>query len=201
MNYQKAMLFIALFTAGCASVSTERRVFLDSTTHTDSPPSWVNGTKVVWEEKDKVFVRATHTVRGNERVNGCFDLARLDSKETILSEIVNDVRGTLDTAQESISEDAELVLGKARTSEFKGRISGLRFSEQYYDRYLVGESERIDCHVLGEITQADHSRLKRELIHQIAATDPRIKEAISQKQIQFFGSDATSKSESSSNVH
>ena len=186
MKYESLLLSLVLLAAGCSSLPREGRVFLDSTTHSDNAPSWVKQTKVSWEEKDKVFIRSSHSVRGNERVNGCFDLARLDSKESILSEIANDVRGTLDNAQQSISEDAEVVLGKVRSSEFSGRITGLRFSEQYYERYFVGDTERVDCHVLGEIKNADYSRIKRAVVDRITSVDPQLKEAITRKHVDFF---------------
>lgn len=175
---------------GCASGARhEERVFLDSSTHEDRPPSWVQSTRVVWEDKDRVWVRASHSVRGNERVNGCLDLAGLDAREVILSEISNDVRGTIDSAESSLSENAEVVLGKARSSEFKGRLQGLRISEQYFERYLVSDVERVDCYVLAEIRSDDYERLKRQLLDEVVAADPRIKEAIIRKQADFFRKD------------
>jgi hypothetical protein len=168
-------------------VPTERRQFVDSTTHSDAPPDWVKTTKLAWEQNGKILLRSSYTVNGNDRLNGCFDLARMDSKEALLSEIANDVKGSLDNAQQSISENAEIVLGKVRSGEFSGRIIGLRFTDQYFERYLIGEVERIDCHVLGEVKQSDYNQIKRSVVQGIAAVDPRLREAISRKQIDFFG--------------
>ena len=192
---RKLLLVAVLLLGGCASLPKEGRIFLDSTIHRDSAPAWVKETKVSWEDKDKLFVRASHTIRGNERINACFDLAKLDSKENILSEIANDVRGTLDNAQESISEDAEVVLGKVRSSEFSGRITGLRFLEQYFERYIVGASERVDCHVLSEIKNTDYNRIKREVVDRITAIDPKIKEAVRNKHVDFFAKKASPEAE------
>lgn len=139
------------------------------------------------QEKDKkYFIRSSHTVRGDERVNGCYDLARLDAKELLLSELANEVRGRIDNAQQSISENAEAILGKVRSGEFEGRITGLRFTEQYFERYLVGGMERIDCHVLGAINENDYNQVKRNVVHKIADVDPRLKQAITRGQIDFF---------------
>ncbi len=181
-------LIVILSFVACASLDLQKRRFLDSTSHDDSPPDWVKEAKITWESKEKVFIRATHSVKGNERINGCFDLAKLDSKENILSEISNEVKGSIDNAQQSISEDAEVVLGKVRASEFHGRILGLRFTDQYFERYLIGEIERIDCHTLSEIKRTDYDRIKKEVIDRVVAADPKIKEAITKKQIEFFGS-------------
>jgi len=180
---------ITLFTLGlsaCTSLKTPQRVFLDSTLKKDSPPEWVNQVKVSWEEKDKVFMRSSYTARGNERVAGCFDLARLDAKEKILSEVNNDVRGSLDNAQQSISENAEAVLGKVRTASFEGKVRGLRFSEEYFERYLIGDTERLNCHVLGEMKLSDYNDLIRAVVDELAQVDSRLKEAITKKQIDFF---------------
>ena len=78
-------------------------------------PQWVKSTKVIWNENDKIQLRTEHQVRGDERVNGCFDLARLDASENVLTEIADDVKGTIDNSQTSVSENAEVVLGKARS--------------------------------------------------------------------------------------
>ena len=45
-----------LFSA-CATTSPIQRVFLDSSTHEDSPPNWAKTTKLVWEKDGKIFLR------------------------------------------------------------------------------------------------------------------------------------------------
>lgn len=185
-NKNSLITLMVLGLSACTSLKTPQRVFLDSTLKKDSPPDWVNQVKVSWEEKEKVFLRASFTARGNERVAGCFDLARLDAKEKLLSEVNNDVRGSLDNAQQSISENAEAVLGKVRTASFEGKVRGLRFSEEYFERYLIGDTERLDCHVLGEMRLSDYNNLKRAVVDELAQVDSRVKEAITKKQINFF---------------
>ena len=111
-------------------------MILDSSTSVK--PKWTDSNKTAWEIKGVVYLKSTYTVRGNERANGCIDLAKLDTKENLISEIQNEVRGSLDNAQQSISEDAEIILGKARSAEFSGKISGLRFTESYWEKYQIG---------------------------------------------------------------
>ncbi|MBC7690963.1 MAG: hypothetical protein H7222_04290 [Methylotenera sp.] len=181
---------VTLLQTGCASIPKgERRVFLDSSTHENAPPDWVKSTRITWESEGKIHLRSLHSVRGDERVNGCFDLARLDSKETLLSEIADDVKGTLDNAQTSISESAQTVLGKARTSEYKGKLTGIRVMEQYFERYKIADSERVDCYVLTQVAPGDYDRIKRSILEQVTLADPRIKEAITKKHIDFFKKD------------
>lgn len=172
---------LGIVLAGCASTG---KLVLDSSAN---KPSWASSNKVVWQDGNKFLFKAQHTIRGDERLSGCYDLARLDAKESLLSEISNEVRGSLNNAQESISEQAETVLTKMRSSEFSGTISGLRFSEQYFERYKIGETERIDCQTLGEMSAADFNRTKQAVINKVVAVDPRIKEAIAKKNIDFFG--------------
>jgi hypothetical protein len=173
--------------SSCASTSARMgRVFLDSSTHSDDPPDWARDTKLVWERDGKIILRGSHTVRGDERVNGCYDLVKLDVKETILTEIATTLKGSLDNAQQSMSENAEVVLGKVRSGEYDGQLVGLRFTEEYFERYAVSGVERVDCHILGEIKQADYDRVKRAVVDKVVAVDPRLKEAITQKQVDFF---------------
>ena len=184
--YALIILGLNLVMLGCSTVTTKGRVWLDSSTHKDSPPDWVTKSKMAWEDDGKVFLKANHTVRGDERVNGACDLAKLNAKENLLSEIADEVKGTLDNYVGSINEQAETVLGKARSSEFKGKITGLRFTEEYFERYKIGDVERVDCHTLSEISKADYNSVKRSVIEKVQEADARIKEAIVQKHIDFF---------------
>ncbi len=182
-------LILYFYIAGCSSISKMKgRVFLDSSSHKDSPPEWVLSTKTAWNKDGKIQIKASHTIRGDERINACFDLVQMDVKEAVLSEIANDVRGRIDNAIQSISENAEVILGKVRSAEFQGRISGLRFIEEYFERYVIDEVERISCYTLGEISEKDYKETKRAIVHQIIQADPMLRKAIQDKQIDFFDS-------------
>ena len=183
---------ITFIVSGCASVGelSAKRVFLDSTTHEDDPPEWALSTKIAWKEGDKNFFKKSYTVRGDERVNGCFTLARLDAKESIVTEIANDIRGQIDNAEQTLSEEAEIVLGKVRSEKFEGRITGLRFAHEYFERYKVGGEEKINCYVLAILSQQDYDAIKKKIVHRLMAVDPRIKEAIMKRQISFFSEES-----------
>ena len=178
---------VGLALTGCSTTPTQQgRIFLDSSSHKDNPPDWVTATKNIWEKGGKVYVKATHSVMGTDRVNGCYDLARLDGTEAVVTEIKNDIRGSIDNAQQSISEQAEEVLGKVRSSEFSGSVSGMRFSESYFERYRINDTERIDCHTLAEISQSDYNKLKQQVLNKVQAVDPKLRAVITKKQIDFF---------------
>jgi len=88
-------------------------------------PSWVSSSKISWVDGDQIFFHTQYSVRGDERVNGCFQLAKLDSKETLIREIAEDIRGQIDNAQQGISENTELLLSQVRSSEYSGKVVGM----------------------------------------------------------------------------
>lgn len=184
MKKKLSVLILSVGVFAVASCSTTgSKVVTDSS---GDKPSWAKSSKISWEENNKVFIRGTSTVRGNERVDACYDLAKLDAKEALVSEIQSDIKGVLDNSIQSISENAEVVLGKSRTSEFEGKIMGQRFSERYFERAIVSDNERVECQLLSEISQKDYDRMKRLIVDKVQEVDPKIKEAIKQKHIDFF---------------
>jgi len=160
------LLPILALMAGCATPGPYR-VFLDSTTHTDDAPAWSQKLEKSWVVGQDIFFSSTYTIRGDERVNGCFDLVLLDSREQVLSEIAIDIRGSIDHASQSISENAEVILGKVRTGEFSGRISGLKSYAQYFERYIIGTTERINCYVLSKISKANYDKTKHSVLYKM----------------------------------
>ncbi len=180
------MALAIIVMAGCSSTPRRERVFLDSSLHEDSPPKWVRSLKTTFEESGKIFLKSSHSIRGDERTNGCFDLAKFDSKENILSEVANEIKGSIDNAQTSINENAETILGKVRSGQFEGKVTGLRFEEEYWERYSIGDVERVECHVLGTLTKEDFNQIRKAVLFKVQEADPKLKAAILNKQIRFF---------------
>jgi hypothetical protein len=178
--------FIMMLLGGCSTGSKRDHRTTIETQGGTSAPDWATGTKLSWEEGDAVAFKGEHTVRGTDRVNGCFDLAKLDVKEAVLSELVEDVRGRIDQAQQSLSEDAEQVLGKVRSASYAGKVTGLRFVERFFERYRIGDSERLDCFVMAQMSKSDYARLKRSLVDELSRVDPQLHAAIAAKQVEFF---------------
>lgn len=149
-------------------------------------PDWVNSTKISWNEGDQVFFRTQYTIRGNERINGCYQLAKVEMKETLLREISEDIMGHIDNAQQSISEDAEIVLNQFRTGEYRGKVTGLRFLEQYHERYKIDGTERVDCFLLGTIKMRDYDSILRAVVFKMVEVDSGLRQALNRRQIEFF---------------
>ena len=124
MNYR--VLSLAVFVSLLSGCSTSvKKIVLD----TSSPkrPSWVDSSDLSWGKDGKYFFKGDYTIRGDERVNGCVDLAKMNVKESFITEIQEDLKGALASASESIKSNAEILLTKSQLSQYQGSISGLRF--------------------------------------------------------------------------
>ena len=179
---------ISVCLTACSSTGP-KKLILDQSSK--KKPSWADSSKLSWKKKKHVFFKATHTVRADERANGCIDLAKLDTKENLISEVKNEIKGSIDNAQQSINVDAEVILGKVRSTTFDGAISGLRFTESYWEKYeLVNGETATTCYVLSQIEEKDYIKMKKNVLRRVIAVEPRIKEAINKKQINFFSGES-----------
>jgi hypothetical protein len=177
-------------TIGCASSApkdpTLQRTVIDSATQLKGAPQWVSSTKSSWNSNGGVELKGTYSVRGNERINACYEMAKIEAKKALITEFSEDLKGILDTGTQGMSEDMEMAFSQAMSSSFEGTVQGLRVKEQYYERYLVSTNERLDCFVLAEIVQGDYNNMKRKIMYKMAEVNPKIKEALINKQLQFF---------------
>ena len=180
---KKLLMLFAVVLWGCSSAP--KKVILDSSS--PDKPDWVESSKMAWEENKRHFFRGEYTVRGNERASACIDLAKLNVKEQLITEIQEELKGATENASDSIREDAEILLNKSRSSQYRGQISGLRFRSSYWEKYaLVTQEQKISCFVLGSVGNADYMRTKRNIVNKITRANPRLKEAVTNKQIKFF---------------
>ena len=179
---------LAMLTA-CSTMGP-KKVVVDSSS---DRPSWVSDNKMTWDNDSRIYFKAKVTVRGDQRLNGCYNLASNDNREAMLRSIVDELKGATDEAQTDLNENAESLLGKVRSGKWAGKIYGFKDHEQYFERFQIrdegsGEkTERQDCYTLSYISKSDYNRTLQELVNKIAAVDPRLREAITQKQIGFFG--------------
>jgi hypothetical protein len=180
-------LFCAVVLSACSStLPLDARIWLDSSNHSETVPAWSRGPNEVWESNGKVFVRASETVSGDERVDTCFESAQTGSHGEVLVALARELRATLATAALQLNENAESLLAKVGSGEFSGRVPGLRHTEKYFERYRISEMERIDCHVLGEMTRQDFDRSKRAILDRLQKVDSRLREIVARGQVRFF---------------
>ena len=177
-----APLLLAL--PSCSSVRL-KKVVLDSST--PEKPDWVDSAQISWKEDKMIFFKGSYAVRGNERPNGCIDLAKLNVKEAFITEIQEELKGAVDSAQDSIREDAEIILTNSRSANYQGSISGLRFTSSYWEKYVLSnQDERVSCFILGQVSEAEFLKTKKNILNKITRANPKLKEAIANKQISFF---------------
>lgn len=182
------LLAAAIFLAACAGNGVKKVVVDES----PNKSSWVDDERISWEDGDKLFFKSKQTVRGDQRLNGCYTLASHDNREVMIRQIAETMKGATDEAQSDISENAELILGKVRSGEWAGKLYGFKDEGQFFERYQIRDlesrnvTERIDCYTLSSMSKSDYTRTKNEIVNKIQAIDPKIKSAIVNKQVQFF---------------
>ena len=76
--------FILIILSACSTTGPLKRVLDQSS---NKKPSWTDSSKLSWKEKNYIFFKSTHTIRADERANGCLDLVKLDAKENLISEV------------------------------------------------------------------------------------------------------------------
>ena len=77
------ILTLLLAIPSCSS-GPRGRIILD--TSTSDKPDWVDSDRLSWKEEKNIFFKGTYAVRGDERTNGCIDLAKLGVKEAVITE-------------------------------------------------------------------------------------------------------------------
>ena len=185
----KILLAIVGLALSACSGSGVKKIVIDAT---PDRPAWVDKNALSWEEDGKIYFKAQQTVRGDQRVNGCFVVASHDAREAMLRGIAEEMKGATQEAQTDLSEQAELILGKVRSGEWQGKLYGFTDTERFFERYQLRDmatgqaTERIDCATLAYVSKADFNRTKQEVLNRIVAVDPRVKEAIVKKQVDFF---------------
>ncbi len=179
----KKILLASILITGCSSLQTERKV-LDS--NANGRPNWATGTTMSWLDGDLVHLRSQYTIRGDQRINSCYDFAKVDLKESLLTSLKDDITGELNLAGEGLSEGADPLISKSFRSEFKGRLQGLAISDQYFERYVIADVERIDCFVLSKMKNSDYQRLKSQLLSNLIQVSEEVARAVRNRQKEFF---------------
>jgi hypothetical protein len=192
-------LGLTLVLAACASgpkgSKQPGRVVLDNSAHGGVLPEWVNSGSVGWEQGDSIFLKSIYTVGGNQRVNGCYDLAKLEMKESLLSELSQDIKGELNLASEGISEGLDPLVTKSIRTNIEGTIKGLRVREQLFERYVVADVERVECFVQAAMSKVDYNKLKNSVLKQMSSVSDDVAAALRKRQKSFFGDGSDKKSD------
>lgn len=187
MKTTLAVLVLMGFTS-CAGTGV-KKVVIDESNH---EPSWVSNERLSWEDDGRLFFKAHQTVRGDQRLNGCYAIASHDNREALIRRQVESMSGQTNEAQADISENAEMILGKVRSGEWSGKLYGFRDDGYFFQRVQIRDemaktvTERIECYTLSSISNADYDKSRMEILNKIVHIDQRVKDAITQKETDFF---------------
>ncbi len=167
----KIMIAAGLVFSGCTSNQLKnnqeiRKLVIENSQAGDTLPDWVHSAKVSWDDQDTYYLKSMHSIRGDQRVNGCFDLAKLGAKENLSNEILSTVKGEVVTATTGLSEEENEALTRSVITNYSNNIRGLRVNEQAYERYLINDTERIDCYILFSVKKTDFKRMKNAIYEQ-----------------------------------
>ncbi|MGZ3769333.1 MAG: hypothetical protein ACXVCP_08395 [Bdellovibrio sp.] len=179
--------------AGCSSRNVkeefQRKIVLDNALSGEKLPQWTRDGKVSWEDGKEHFIRAQYTIRGDQRVNACYDLAKMELKENLITEISSEIKGEINAATEGVAESADPGFNKSFRQSMDATIRGLRIKEQLFERYVINDTERVDCFVLAMIPHGEYQNLKNNILTKMASTSPEIAEALKKRQVKFFASE------------
>ncbi len=184
----------SILMAACSSNSTKEgtglngtsRVLLDNSMKGKEMPDWTQTTKVSWQDGDAYIFKGVYTVRGDQRVNGCYDLSTMEIQQRILSDIENSLRIEMNLANEGISENTDAMITKSIQSNMAGKIRGLRITDHAFERYRVLNNERVDCFVLGQMKSTDYQTLRSSVLSQMTSASPEVAAIVRKRQADFF---------------
>lgn len=180
------MILSSLMFVGCATHSGKpigRRI-IDSAYEAGNRPAWVSDSRVTWQDEDDVYKRTAITLRGDQRIDSCFTLANAELRESFLLEINSMLKSELNIATEGTSEGDPQTVSKMILQITSGSANNIRVRESTYERYKVGESERIECFVLGSISKENYAKLRQNVFQK--AISPKIQAAIEKRGENFF---------------
>jgi hypothetical protein len=166
-----------------------KKVVIDNAMGGEKMPDWTRDGKVSWEDGKNRVYKGVFTVRGDQRVSGCYDLAKMEIKENLISEISSEIKGEINLASEGINEAMDPMINKSFHQQMEASIRGLNIQEQLFERYIIEDTERIDCFVMGSIAQTDYRALKNNIIQKLSKNSAEVANAMKTKQVNFFTPD------------
>lgn len=190
MNSVTASVLILLAAILTSCSSSQHKIIVDST---KVKPEWANESKLRFEKDGSIYFKGEETVRGDQRLGGCYDLASFEVRSGIVRELKEELKGMIDQVMPDISESSESIMSKVSTSKWEGMIRGLKEEERYFERFRLLENsgsknykERVNCQVLLSLKEEEYQQMKMNAVEALKAVDPKLKEAIMNKQIDFL---------------
>jgi len=155
----------------------------------EDKPDWIKKTDVTWTEGSFIYYKNTFTVRGDQRVNACYELARLGLYESLISEIGSEIKAENNLASEGTLESESDLINKSVSENLSGYLKGVKVKSKAFERYVVKDNERVDCHLLTEISKSDYEKMKNRIGQEILSVSAEVTQALREKQKRFFSSE------------
>lgn len=185
LSLTKSIIVIAIVTVGCSHQKVRediKKTIIESSIQGEKP-EWALKSVMSWKEEMNHFYKSQYTIQENQRVNACYDLAKMELRENIMTELSSEIKGEIVLALKGSKINYNELMTKTMIQSFEGRLQGLKIQEQFHERYLIREREQVDCFVKASIDKESYRKLKNELLNQMAEESGELKKAIENRQV------------------
>lgn len=186
MYLQLIILSLAFYGCSTSSKVQDHKIVLERSSGKNEMPEWTTAAKQSWKKKDLLYIKGQYTVRGNQRVSACYDLAKSEAKENLITEMTSNFRNEINGYTQGLNEEENQELNKMFISEVNGKVVGLRLGETAYERSLINNVERINCYVLFEISESSYNETLRNSKKGISAVNKEIIEKLKDRGVDFM---------------
>lgn len=173
--------------AGASSGLTQApdRVFIENSLGSSQRPDWLRSTSVATEAEGFLTFHGMYLAAGHDRLATCYRLAEADIQVRIAQEINQRVKSELLQMAEGMSDRIEPAVLDSLLIEARADLAGLRLSDRYYERFMIGGVERLECHARARMSPVDFNRAKQGLTVSLAQKRPEIQSILDKRQKKF----------------
>lgn len=189
MKYFTLSILLLNFYSCASAPEGQKLVVLERSTKGNDLPTWTSNSEMSWNNNDEIQLKGQYTLKGNQRVNACYDLAKGDARENLVSEMSVNFQSEINSYTQGISADENIELNKMFISQAKNKITGLRVSESAFERVLVNSEERINCFVLFSISKKSYQENMANAKSEVSKVNSEIIEKMKSRGLDFFSSE------------
>lgn len=186
MKYFTLSILLLNFYSCASAPEGQKLVVLERSTKGNDLPTWTSNSEMSWNNNDEIQLKGQYTLKGNQRVNACYDLAKGDARENLVSEMSVNFQSEINSYTQGISADENIELNKMFISQAKNKITGLRVSESAFERVLVNSEERINCFVLFSISKKSYQENMANAKSEVSKVNSEIIEKMKSRGLDFF---------------
>lgn len=189
MKYSILSLLILNMLSCASTPDTAKLQVLERSTKDKELPEWTSNSETSWSKNDDILLKGQFTLKGHQRVSACYDLAKSDARENLVSEMSVNFQSEINSYTQGISAEENIELNKMFLSQAKSKITGLRVSEIAFERVLVNSEERINCFVLLSISKRSYQENLTSAKSEVSKVNAEIIEKMKSRGLTFFSTD------------